>query len=232
MKNIFIVTSCLQPSFQGYNVINFEDRYTQTIETFDSVRRQTKDSLIVFSDSSVHPLDDWKMDVIKSKVDIFLDFSKNEQAQEINKHGLKSVGENFLLLSSIHHLKSLYDFTTMQGRMFKLGARVNLQDSFDLKDYDNCYGKYVFKKRLNSWMPEEIQNSYGSTHILETRLYSWCFSLIDEYIQVIHKNFELFNRGLDTEHSHLINIPSDKLLEYDMVNTGCVLALNGEYMLD
>jgi len=119
-----------------------------------------------------------------------------------------------------------------QAVNFNTQQKLNLQDSFDLKDYDNCYGKYVFKKRLNSWMPEEIQNSYGSTHILETRLYSWCFSLIDEYIQVIHKNFELFNRGLDTEHSHLINIPPDKLLEYDMVNTGCVLALNGEYMLD
>jgi hypothetical protein len=80
MKNIFIVTSCIQPSI---GVLNFEDRYTQTIETFDSIRRQTKDSLIVFTDSSVHPLDTAKLEVIKSKVDVFLDFSKDQQAQEI-----------------------------------------------------------------------------------------------------------------------------------------------------
>lgn len=229
MKNIFIVSSCIQPNI---GVVNFEDRYTQTIETFDSVRRQTKDSLIVFTDSSVHPLEDWKLDVIKSKVDIFLDMSTNPSAQEINRHGLKSFGENFLILNSIMHLKEKYDFKNMEGRMFKLGGRVGLLDEFDLKDYDNTFGKFVFKKRVQSWMPLDVQNSYGSTHILETRLYSWCFSLVDEYIDIIHKNFALFNKGLDTEHSHMINIPSSKLLEFDMMNTGCVMALNGQYMHD
>jgi hypothetical protein len=229
MKNIFIVTSCIQPNI---GVVNFEDRYTQTIETFDSVRRRTEDSLIVFIDSSVHPLEQWKLDVIKSKVDIFLDMTANQTAQEINRHNLKSVGENFLLLTAIMHLKEKYDFKNMEGRMFKLGGRVNLLDEFDLKDYDNTFGKYVFKKRVQSWMPPEIQNSYGSTHILETRLYSWCFSLVDEYIGIIQKNFELFNKGLDTEHSHMINVPADKLIEFDMMNTGCVMALNGQYMHD
>jgi hypothetical protein len=38
--------------------------------------------------------------------------------------------------------------------------------------------------------------------------------------------------GLDTEHSHLINVPSEKLLEYDMLNVGCVMAANGQYMHD
>jgi len=229
MKNIFIVTSCIQPNI---GVVNFEDRYTQTIETFDSVRRRTEDSLIVFIDSSVHPLEQWKLDVIKSKVDIFLDMTTNEPAQEINRHGLKSVGENFLLLNAIMHLQEKYDFKNMEGRMFKLGGRVNLLDEFDLKDYDNTFGKYVFKKRVPSWMPPEVQNSYGSPHILETRLYSWCFSLVDEYKSIIQKNFALFNKGLDTEHSHMINVPSDKLLEFDMMNTGCVMALNGQYMHD
>lgn len=229
MKNIFIVSSCIQPNI---GVVNFGDRYTQTIETFDSVRRQTKDSLIVFTDSSVHPLEDWKLDVIKSKVDIFLDMSTNPSAQEINRHGLKSFGENFLILNSIMHLKEKYDFKNMEGRMFKLGGRVCLLDEFDLKDYDNTFGKFVFKKRVQSWMPLDVQNSYGSTHILETRLYSWCFSLVDEYIDIIHKNFALFNKGLDTEHSHMINVPSSKLLEFDMMNTGCVMALNGQYMHD
>jgi len=229
MKNIFIVSSCIQPNI---GVVNFEDRYTQTIETFDSVRRQTKDSLIVFTDSSVHPLENWKLDVIKSKVDIFLDMSTNTSAQEINRHGLKSFGENFLILNSIMHLKEKYDFKNMKGRMFKLGGRVGLLDEFDLKDYDNTFGKFIFKKRVQSWMPLDVQNSYGSTHVLETRLYSWCFSLVDEYIDIIHKNFALFNKGLDTEHSHMINVPSSKLLEFDMMNTGCVTALTGQYMHD
>ena len=229
MKDIFIVTSCMQPLF---GVVNHEDRYQQTVKTFDSVRKRVPDALILFIDSSVFPIEPNKLETIKSKVDIFLDFSGDKQAQEINSRMLKSVGENYLLLNSIMHLKTKYDFPNMTGRMYKLGGRVELMDNFTTDDYKDTYGKFVFKKRLNSWMDPEIQKRFNSTHILETRLYSWCFSLVDEYIQVIYKNFELFNQGLDTEHSHLLNIPSEKLLEFDMLNVGCVMALNGQYMLD
>jgi hypothetical protein len=229
LSNIFIVTSCMQPLF---GVIDHEQRYQQTLKTFDSVRNRVPDALLVFIDSSVFPIKQEKLDVIKSKVDIFLDYSQDEQAKEINSRMLKSVGENYLLLNAITHLKTKYDFTKMSGRMYKLGGRCELMENFTTNDYDNTYGKYVFKKRLQSWMDPEILKRFNTTRILETRLYSWCFSLVDEYIQVIYKNFELFNMGLDTEHSHLINVPSEKLLEYDMLNVGCVMALNGQYMHD
>lgn len=219
-------------------VLNFEDRYKQTIETFISIREKTKDSIILFSDSSVHKLDAEKIENIKSKVDIFLDFNNNEQAQQINQSrnlsesAIKSLGENFLLLQSILHLKSLYDFKNLEGRMFKFGGRCSFRDSFDLKDYDNTFGKFVFKKRVDSWMPENVQKTYGSTHILETRLYSWCFSLVDDYIRVIYKNFELMNIGFDTEHAHFLNIPSDKLLEFDNIWVEGQGALHGKYQKD
>jgi hypothetical protein len=230
MKNIFLVTSCMQPTF---GVINLEDRYKQTLETFESIRNKTEDSFIVFTDSSVIPIEQHKVDNIKSKVDMYIDLSKDQQAQQFNTHEqLKSFGENFLLLRSITFLKSKYDFKTMQGRMFKLGGRSKLQDNFNMRDYDNTEGKFIFKKRLNSWMPIEVQNQFGSTHILETRMYSWCLSLVDEYEQIIYKNFEFMNKGLDTEHCHFLNVPKEKLLEFDMLNVGTTIARNGDYMLD
>ena len=79
MKNIFLVTSCMQPTF---GVINLEDRYKQTLETFESIRNKTEDSFIVFTDSSVIPIEQHKIDNIKSKVDMYLDLSKDQQAQQ------------------------------------------------------------------------------------------------------------------------------------------------------
>lgn len=230
MKNIFLVTSCMQPKF---GVISMEDRYKQTLETFESIRNKAEDSFILFTDSSPIPIEQYKWDVINSKVDMVLDLSKDEQVQQFNTHEqLKSFGENNLLLRSIGFLKTKYDFNKMEGRMFKLGGRGKLLDSFNIRDYDNTHGKFIFKKRLASWMSPEIQSRFGSTHILETRLYSWCLSLVDEYEQIIIKNFQLLNNGLDTEHCHFLNIPKDKLLEFDMMNVGMIVARNGDYMLD
>jgi hypothetical protein len=230
MKNIFLVTSCMQPTF---GVINLEDRYKQTLETFESIRNKTEESFIMFTDSSVTPIEQSKIDNIKSKVDVYLDLSKDQQAQQFNTHEqLKSFGENFLLLSSINYLKKEYNFADMKGRMFKLGGRSKLQDNFNMRDYDNTEGKFIFKKRLNSWMPVEVQKQFGSTHILETRMYSWCFSLVDEYEQIILKNFGTMNKGLDTEHCHFLNVPKDKLIEVDMLNVGTTIARTGDYMLD
>lgn len=230
MKNIFLVTSCMQPTF---GVINLEDRYKQTLETFESIRNKAEESFIMFTDSSVIPIEQSKIDNIKSKVDIYLDLSKDQQAQQFNTHEqLKSFGENFLLLSSINYLKKEYNFADMKGRMFKLGGRSKLQDNFNMRDYDNTEGKFIFKKRLNSWMPIEVQKQFGSTHILETRMYSWCLSLVDEYEQIILKNFGTMNKGLDTEHCHFLNVPKDKLIEVDMLNVGTTIARTGDYMLD
>jgi hypothetical protein len=55
----------MQPTF---GVINLEDRYKQTLETFESIRNKTEDSFIVFTDSSVTPIEQHKIDNIKSKI--------------------------------------------------------------------------------------------------------------------------------------------------------------------
>lgn len=226
--NIFIVPSCIK-SLIGK--IDHEDRYIQTLKTFDSVRKQTQDVIIIFCDSSVDGLEDEKKSVIDSKVDYYLDFSQDSTAQEINRRGLKSIGESYLLKNSILFAQKTYDMS-QKGRMFKLGGRCELLDTFTLDDYKDTDDKFVFKKRLETWMDEGTKNQFSLTHILETRLYSWSFSLVDEYISVIDKNFELMNLGLDTEHSHFKNIPHDKLLEFETLNVGCYVAAGGYYIRD
>ena len=218
--NIFIVPSCIKTLI---GKINYEDRYQQTLKTFDTLRRQVSDSIIIFCDSSIGSLEDDRKAMISSKVDYYLDFSSDSTAMHINQMGLKSMGESYLLGHSILYAKDHLNLN-QRGRMFKLGGRCEVLETFTLEDSKDAEGKFVFKKRLPSWKDEETKKNFGCTHLLETRLYSWNLDMVDEYLSVLDKNIELINRGLDTEHAHFINIPKDKLLEFETLNIGAVIA--------
>lgn len=218
--NVFIVPSCIK-SIVGK--INYQDRFEQTLKTFDSVRRQTENSIIIFADSSIGGLEEEHKKIIESKVDHYLDFSADTTAMHINERGLKSIGESYLLGHSILYAKEHIDLNK-EGRMFKLGGRCELLEEFTMDDYKDAKGKFVFKKRLESWKDEQTKAQFGATHLLETRLYSWSMEMVDEYISILDKNFQLLNQGLDTEHAHFVNVPKDKLLEFDVLNVGCWVA--------
>lgn len=228
-KNLFIVTSCVKPKI---STISNEIRYQQTLETFDSVRRLVPDSIIYFSDASYYELTPEEKEELTSNVDVFFDFSQDETMKQFNEYTLKSHGECYMLLKTLFFIREQSAFNEI-SRMFKLGGRCKLTENFNINDYDNTQGKFIFKTRVNSWMDKGIQESYGSPYILETRLYSWCSTLIDEYIQILIDNFTLFEKGLDTEHSHFISIPKEKILEFENMNCECMVAgINNNIMVD
>lgn len=230
MLNIFIVPSTIQPL---YGVVSYEDRFTQTMDTVNSIKDRVKnDFKIVLADSSAKKLSADKIDLIQKSVDVFLDFSDDETCQAFNKHWLKSQGENYLLYNAISIMKQSHDLYNTEGRMYKLGGRCKLLENFNIQDHTNLKDKYVFKKRLDTWRTLEQQKVHNSTHLLETRLYSWPFSFADDYLNIIKKNFDLFNDGLDTEHAHFINVPKTHLHEYDKLNVGCIIAASGQYIED
>lgn len=214
--NVFIVPSCIK-SLIGK--IDLQDRYELTFKTFETIRNKVENAKIIFCDSSIGGLSESQQQALASKVDYYLDFSNDAEAQEYNQMRSKSFGEVYLLKNGIQFAKRELDLN-QTGRMFKLGARYVLLDNFTIEDYKNTEGKYVFKKREKSWMDEKIQQEFNSTHMLQTLLYSWSFSLVDDYLNVLKKNMESMKRGFDTEHAHFLNIPKDKLLEFDVLNAG------------
>lgn len=229
MHNIFIIPSTIHPLFTA---VSYDDRFTQTIGTIESIKKHVKDDFsILLIDSSSEPLGDEKIAKLKESVDIFLDYSSNPTTQEINRRYLKSYGENFLLREAINYLKVRYDLT-VNGRMYKLGGRCELMPGFDITNHTKVGEKFVFKNRLSTWRTPEQQTVFNSTHLLETRFYSWPFSFTDKYLGIIEKNMELFAHGLDTEHAHLINIAKEDLLEIDKLNVGCIIAADGRYIED
>ena len=91
MKNAFIVTSCIKPLSSS---ISYEDRYKQTIETFLSVKNKDPDSVLIFADASYVELTEEEKIELRSYVDVFIDYSQDENMKRFNQSLLKSHGRS------------------------------------------------------------------------------------------------------------------------------------------
>jgi len=216
-KNLFIVTSSLKPNM---GVFSDDDRFAQTIASLKSIRKNVPEAVIVFSDISLRPVSDLEKQTIAGFTNAYIDMSEQPDVRKFSEHNMKSHAENTLMFYTILTLQQNNLLKDVK-RIFKFSARSELENTFDIKEYDNLFGKYVFKKAIPSWMP-------GNTNSLFiTRLFSFCPSLVDNYFTVIQKNLSLLNQ-MDTEHAHWVNIPKEYLVEFDKIHCWGWLAGNGK----
>jgi hypothetical protein len=111
------------------------------------------------------------------------------------------------------------------NRIYKFSGRTTLDDSFDTYDHAH-FGKYVFKKRMPTWLQGERAEIF--TDLLITRLFSFCPSLIDDYFVVCRRNLQvILETGVDTEHAHFFNIDPNKLIELDTIHCRGTVAGTG-----
>lgn len=222
-KNLFLVTSALKPNMGFYSD---EERFQQTIDGLRSIRNVVPDAIVVVADISVRPLTDLEKTAIAEKTNIFIDMSTDENVVHLSQNGQKSLAESVLIFNALQTLRHNPETSRIMNsvkRIFKFGARTILEDSFDISEYDNLFGKFVFKTRIPSWM-----NNPQISHLLITRAFSLCPSLIDTYLEVIGKNLPLIQQGFDTEHAHFHNIPQQHLVEFDRLHCFAWLAGNGK----
>lgn len=223
---LFIITSSLKPAM---GVFNDDDRFAQTVSTLKSVREKVPEAIILFADVSVRPVSKLEKETLAGLSNYYLDLSEESNTRYCAVNGLKSHGENCLLFATLSTIKTNPDLNKMLSsvnRIFKFSARSQLDDSFSIKDYDNTFGKFVFKKRIPTWTGDV---KFGADHLLITRMWSMCPSLIDTYLSVIQENLKLLSNGLaDTEHAHFVNIPKEYLVEYEKINCWGWLAGNGQ----
>lgn len=218
-KNLFIVTSSLKPAI---GVFNHQERFDQTIATLESLRKKLPDAIIIFSDVSVQPVSDSEKQTIQQFVNAYIDLSEEPNSKHCAINGLKSHGENCMMFSTLQILKQNNILKDVK-RIFKFSARSILDDDFNISEYDNLFGKFVFKKRIASW-------HNGSTNLFITRMFSLCTSLVDTYLGILQLNLNsLSNNSVpDTEHAHFLNIPQNHLVEFDKLHFWGWLAGNGE----
>ena len=216
-KNLFIVTSSLKPNMGAFNDA---DRFAQTIASLKSIRKRFPAGFIVFSDVSLRPVSDLERETIARLSDAYIDMSQQPDVRGFSQNNMKSHAENALLFYTLITLRQNNMLKDVK-RIFKFSTRSELEVTFDIKEYDNLFGKYVFKKAIPTWM----NNSPDKLFI--TRMFSFCTSLLDNYFDVISKNMPLLDK-IDTEHAHWLNIPKEYLVEFDKIHCWGWLAGNGQ----
>ena len=217
-KNLIILTSALKASV---GVVGFEDRCKQTIETLQSLRKHFPNDIILFTDGSPVPIEHEPiMQEVAKYVNAIIGWSGDVDIQQLASTGRKSEAETMMLFKMMVALKQNPELMKMMHevkRIWKYSSRTTLDDNFNIKDHDH-FGKYVFKKRIPSWMPKERRDTITDS-LLITRMYSLCPSLLDNYLMTLRNIFEdIIKYQIDTEHSHFKNIDKKHLIELDNID--------------
>ena len=227
--DLFIVTSALKTSI---GVIDDETRTRQTIEGLQSLRKAAPDALILWVDASSKQVDEATMVQVTQYCNKSISFFGDEDLMSLANAGLKSQAEVTLLFKTLSIIKQHPELQKMMAgvrRVFKLSGRTNMLEGYDPKAYDNQYGKYVFKKAMPSWLPPQKQLESGCDHLYITRMYSFCISLFDNYLNTLPVIYQTINQhGVDTEHAHYGNIDKGFSVEFEKLYCQGVLAGNGQ----
>ena len=227
--DLFIVTSALRTSI---GVIDDDTRINQTIEGLKSLRKAAPNAIILLVDASSKPVDEATTFQLIKFADKSISLFGDEDLMALANAGLKSQAEVTLLFKTLSIIKQHPELQKMMAnvrRVFKLSGRTNMLEGYDPKAYDDLYGKYVFKKRMASWLPPQKQLESGCDHLYITRMYSFCVSLLDDYLNTLPQIYQTINQhGVDTEHAHFGNINKDYVVEFENLHCEGVLAGNGQ----
>ena len=228
-KDLFIVTSALKTSI---GVIDDDTRIKQTIEGLKSLRKKAPDAIILWVDASSRMVDEATMAQVAQYSDRSISFFGDEDLMSLANAGLKSQAEITLLFKTLSIIKQHPDLQKMMAdvrRVFKLSGRTNMLEGYGPKAYDDLYGKYVFKKRIPSWLAPHKQVESDCNHLYITRMYSFCVSLLDNYLHILPEIYRTVNEfGVDTEHAHFGNTNKDLVIEFENLYCEGVLAGNGQ----
>ena len=229
-KHLFIVTSTLNATM---GVFDYETRINQTLDTLRILREKVPEAIIVLTDSSPNNVDDSVLGQLSKYSNLNIMFQQDRDLVTLANAGLKSQAENVLLHKTISLFKSNPDLMRVMSsvkRVYKMSGRTNLTDKFDIARYDDpaLYGKYTFKKRMYTWLPIDAMADADVDHLLITRMYSMCVSLLDNYYQILPKMFKSINEyGIDTEHAHYKHIDKQYLIEFDEIYCQGTMASTG-----
>ena len=228
-KDLFIVTSALKTSI---GVIDDDTRIKQTIEGLQSLRKAAPDAIIMWVDASSKMVDEATMAQVAQYCNKSISFFGDEDLMSLANAGLKSQAEITLLFKTLSIIKQHPELQKMMAdvrRVFKLSGRTNMLEGFDPKAYDDLYGKYVFKTRIPSWLAPHKQVESDCNHLYITRMYSFCVSLIDNYLSILPEIYRTVNEfDVDTEHAHFGNTNKDLVVEFENLYCEGVLAGNGQ----
>lgn len=224
--NLFIVTSAINATI---GAVNREDRINQTLDGLKILREQQPDAVIILSDGSPVAIEEDVLKQFVPYINLAMNWSSDKDITDFASLGRKSEAECVLLIKTLMMLQQEPQLMQMmQGikRIYKLSGRTNLLEEFNDEEHDH-FGKYVFKKRMPTWINDERKEEF--TDLLITRLFSFCPSLISDYIQTLYKIIGgVIKYHVDTEHAHYFYINKEYLVELDQIHCMGIVAGSGQ----
>ena len=234
MKTTFIVTSAV---FTNLGPLNSDIRILQTLDTLRSIRRHYPDAMIVLVEGGAPAQDSQLWLTTKASANVVMDLSSNEQIQHLhqtvmnqvsNKYEMggvsglsKSIAELTLMVNVLDALKNHPDMKPAleADRIFKISGRYQLSPIFDTSVYEQAAGKYVFKKREKSWMPNALE-TVGTDHGFSSRLWSFDTILLDDTLNRFNLMLEdmmkiSVEHYIDVEHLLYKHIGPDNAVELE-----------------
>jgi hypothetical protein len=245
MKNIVLLTSAV---YTNYGIYKPAERIQQTLDTAKSAKKYIPDAVVILIDNSkvdVQNDTSSEFEELIDTVDYYIDnsddtdiqyFHNNVQNYDIGKNAMEALGM-MKALTYISNDKNMMKEIKGADRIFKLSGRYQVTDKFDITKFSNetTRDKYVFKKAQPSWInPADT----GVNTLLQTRLWSFTPSLLIETIEIyntiIKTMMGLFNQNkyIDNEHAMSKFIPTDRLVELDVVGLQGNIAPNGMMIID
>ena len=139
---------------------------------------------------------------------------------------MKSPAECLLFLNTLNTIKPFIDNNTIEAdRIFKLSGRYELNDGFNLDTYLELNGKYVFKKRVQSWIDPNLS-------LLDVRLWSFDIQLFDKTKEMYSNALKHTSNGFDLEHAVFFSIDQNLLHEVDVIYAKGRTAPEGSWRYD
>lgn len=255
MKFLFLIGSALE-HFQPehFSAFTEQQRFEQTLKTIESVRMKAPNSYIVLFECSFKSIDESQKDILKEKVDLFLEFYDEPVLKQIyenleNQPRLITYGKSLLetrgLLNTLYTIKEHNLFSDSQ-RIFKLTGRYLLNDNFDIQDYQTKFieNKYLIKRY--EYLPEESENYdekelenvyaylYGAKGMMITGLWSFDRSLFFDTLEALEKAFKYMERmiqytaGTDVEHSLYRFLNKKNIIHIPNLGLTTIKGMSGE----
>ena len=152
-----------------------------------------------------------------------------------NDVGSKGIGEAYMLSECFKFMRANVIRPT---RLFKMSGRYRLADGFNIEEYDDPKYKGMYAFRVNDWDVSSVQWVGNQTvRYLETRLYSMCGTLIDEYEGLVNKMFHTMVTSYgqlqcNWEMNHCRYIPDDKYISMKPIFVEGENAVDGVYRFE
>ena len=203
-----------------------EERFNQTIESINSVKKYSPDSLIFLYDASeTMPKKEYFDKFNEMGVScVYTGMSKD--VANFSSRGLKSLSE---ALSQYIFMDWLKNQNINLSRLYKLSGRYRLTDNFrpGLEHTD----AFVFKKSVESWMNQDAKNVTGAERVYDTRLWHMDYNLFDTFFAAIPNILnDCAQYGIDIEHAYWKHLHSNKVVELDVIGVCGNKAPNGEWV--